>query len=216
MKPIFVALLALCVVGSVGAQKPPTSRPDVDPNLAWKCSFECDRFPTRNNPNSAWDYETKTDIAGKTTEYATSGNLVIRCSRSCDVFFTLDRGIVADQTSVRVKFNAASVRSFGVSLAQSHDGLFFTAPMAILKAIRDNGGYMTIEYSPWEKVPETETFGVWALPPSILSRITKAEPDLRKSDQQREIQACYDARWPQWVGLQSDLKKLCERDVNGK
>lgn len=41
--------------------------------------------------SSAWDYSTQTSISGKTTEFATSWGLTVRCSNSCEVFFTPDR-----------------------------------------------------------------------------------------------------------------------------
>jgi len=124
----------------------------------------------------AWDYSVKTAIDGKLTETAISesndsATLVIRCKTSCEVYISLDRTIAADQSSVRVKFNNSHLRTFSVNRGEGSDSLFFRAPISIIKAIRDNGGYMTVEYSPYGKVPTTATFGVWNLPPTILKRI---------------------------------------------
>ncbi len=130
---------------------------------------------------SAWDYSTKTDIAGRTTEFATSWGLTVRCSRSCEVFFTPDRYMIVDeQRSVLVKFNDKPAKRFGVSRSEDSTALFFSDPVAILRAIRDNGGYMTIEYKPYQRIPDTVKYGVWNLPPTILKRIEvqgKAQKD---------------------------------------
>ena len=131
--------------------------------------------------SSAWDYSTKTDISGKTTEFATAWGLTVRCSHSCEVFFTPHRfEIVDDQSSVFVKFNDKPAKRFGVSRSADDTSLFFSDPVAILRAIRDNGGYMTVEYKPYQKIPDTVKYGVWNLPASILKRIevqSKAQKD---------------------------------------
>jgi len=131
--------------------------------------------------SSAWDYSTKTDISGKTTEFATAWGLTVRCSHSCEVFFTPQRfEIVDDQSSVLVKFNDKPAKRFGVSRSADDTALFFSDPVAILRAIRDNGGYMTVEYKPYQKIPDTVKYGVWNLPPTILKRIevqAKAQKD---------------------------------------
>jgi hypothetical protein len=131
--------------------------------------------------SSAWDYSTKTDIAGKTTEFATAWGLTVRCSHSCEVFFTPDRyAIVDDQHSVLVKFNDKPAKRYGVSRSEDSTALFFADPVAILRAIRDNGGYMTVEYKPYQRIPEMVKYGVWNLPPTILKRIEvlgKAQKD---------------------------------------
>src|SRR4029077_12703997 len=131
--------------------------------------------------SSAWDYSTQTSISGKTTEFATSWGLTIRCSNSCEVFFTPDRHtLVEDQHSVLVKFNDKPAKRFGVSRSEDDTALFFSAPVAILRAIRDNGGYMTVEYKPYQRIPDTVKYGAWNLPPNILKRIEiqgKAQKD---------------------------------------
>ena len=143
-----------------------------DPNADWKSSYG----DTRYNDKSAWDYQSKTDIEGRVTEIATSGSLIIRCKRICEVYFMPQRyELVEEQSSVRVKFNNSPVKAFGVSRSDDDTGLFFTAPMAVIKAIRDNGGYMTIEYSPYQKTPDTRKYSVWNLPPTILDRLAKSE-----------------------------------------
>jgi hypothetical protein len=136
--------------------------------------------------SSAWDYSTKTDIAGKTTEFATSWGLTVRCSHSCEVFFTPDRyTLVEDQHSVLVKFNDKPAKRFGVSRSADDTALFFSDPVAILRAIRDNGGYMTVEYKPYQKIPDTVKYGVWNLPPTILKRI-----ELQGNAQKAHAAAC--------------------------
>lgn len=130
--------------------------------------------------SSAWDYRTQTDISGKVTEFATSSSLVVRCSSKCEVFFTPDKyTLVEDQGSVLVKFNDKPAKRYGVSRSEDDTALFFSDPVTILRAIRDNGGYMTIEYKPYEKIPDTVKYEVWYLPPTILMRIaeTKAKKD---------------------------------------
>ena len=132
---------------------------------------------------TAWDYETKTDIEGKTTEYATSGSFVIRCSQSCKVFFTPERyTLVEDGYNVLVKFNDKPAKQYSVTRSEDYTAYFFDNPIAILRAIRDNGGYITIQYKPYEKIAETVKYGVWNLPPTILVRIaeTKAKKDALK------------------------------------
>lgn len=124
--------------------------------------------------NTEWQYSTKTAIDGKVTEYAISGysdSLVIRCSNVCEVFMKISDSIVADQSSVRIKFNNGPLERFAVSLGEGDDSLFFRDPMGILKAIRDNGGYLTVEYAPYQKTPTTVVFHVWNLPPTVLARI---------------------------------------------
>lgn len=160
---IFVFILALFTPAF--SQKP-------DPNADWKTLYG----ETRYNDKSAWEYESKTDIEGKITEIATSGSLIIRCKRTCEVYFVPGRyEIVERQESVRVKFNDSPLKTFGVSRSDDSAALFFTAPMAVIKAIRDNGGYVTIEYRPYQKTPDTVKYGVWNLPPSILNRLTRIE-----------------------------------------
>jgi hypothetical protein len=132
----------------------------------------------QNDPWAAWDYSTKTAIDGKTTEIATAGkyanvSLVVRCSKTCEVYIVNSTEIFAEQGTVRVKFNKSAVKQFAVSRGDGSDSLFFRDPWSILRAIRDNGGYLTVEYRPYEKTPDTTTFGVWNLPPSILRRIPK-------------------------------------------
>jgi len=125
--------------------------------------------------NSAWEYSTQTDISGKVTEFATSSSLVIRCSSKCEVLFTPNRyELVEDQGSVLVKFNGKDVKRYNVTRSQDDTALFFSDPVTILRAIRDNGGYMTIQYKPYEKTPDTVQYGVWYLPPTILLRIAAA------------------------------------------
>jgi len=133
--------------------------------------------------HSAWSYSTKTDIEGKTTEYATSDSLVIRCSRSCEVFFTPDRYALVDNGyDVLVKFNDKPAKQYSVSRSADSTAYFFSNPTSILRAIRDNGGYMTVQYKPYEKTPDTVKYGVWNLPPTILMRIaeTKVQKDALK------------------------------------
>jgi hypothetical protein len=144
--------------------------------------------------NTAWDYSTKTDITGKVTETVASETLVVRCSKACEVYFTPDRHtLVEDQDSVLVKFNDKPVKRYGVSRSADYTGLFFSDPMGILKAVRDNGGYMTVEYKPYQKIPDTVKYGVWNLPPTILKRIDKWEKDLPFAEQRRKRQAAWDA-----------------------
>jgi hypothetical protein len=160
---IFVLTLALLTPAFT--QKP-------DPNADWKTLYG----ETLYNDKSAWHYEAKTDIEGKVTETATSSSLIIRCKRSCEVYFIPARyEIVEEQSSVRVKFNNSPLKAFGVSRSDDSTALFFTAPMAVIKAIRDNGGYMTIEYRPYQKTPDTVKYGVWNLPPTILNRLSNVE-----------------------------------------
>jgi hypothetical protein len=126
---------------------------------------------------SAWNFSTKTSIDGKVTETAISESndaaaLVIRCKTSCEIYISLDRTIAADQDSVRVKFNdKLPLKTFAVNRGEGSDSLFFRAPISVLKAMRDNGGYMTIEYRPYERTATTATFGIWNIPPTILKRI---------------------------------------------
>lgn len=142
--------------------------------------------------NTAWDYSTKTAIDGKTTEVAiTQGNeaasLIVRCSSTCDVYLTTRLSIVEDQASVRVKFNeSTSLKRFAVSRGEGSDSLFFRDPMGVMKAIRDNGGYMTVEYSPYEKMPVMTKFGIWNLPPTMLKRLdTQKRIDAARKQQTR-------------------------------
>jgi hypothetical protein len=143
-----------------------------DPNADWKTSYG----DTRYNDKSAWNYESNADIEGKVTEITTSASLIIRCKRSCEVYFVPARyELVQEQSSIRVKFNDSPVKAFGVHRSDDYTALFFDAPMAVIKAIRDNGGYMTLEYSPYQKTSKTVKYGVWNLPPTILSRLTNIE-----------------------------------------
>src|SRR5437879_5551808 len=100
--------------------------------------------------NSAWDYSTKKDIADKVTEFATTlqtpgvgTHLIVRCKTACEVYISIDRSIVDDQSSVRLKFNDQAPVRYAVNRGQGSDSLFFENPMAVIKAIKDNGGYMT-------------------------------------------------------------------------
>ena len=132
----------------------------------------------QNDPWAAWDYSTKTAIDGKTTEIAMAGkydnvSLVVRCSKNCEVYLVNSKEIFADQGTVRVKFNKSAVKQFAVSRGDGSTSLFFREPWSILRAIRDYGGYLTVEYRPYEKSPDTTTLGIWNLPPSILKRIPK-------------------------------------------
>jgi hypothetical protein len=45
---------------------------------------------------------------------------------------------------VLVRFNDKPVKRYGVSRSEDYTALFFSDPMGVLKAIRDNGGYMTV------------------------------------------------------------------------
>ena len=55
--------------------------------------------------------------------------------------------------------------------------------MGVLKAIRDNGGYMTVEYAPYQKTPTTVVFDVWNLPPTNTQELKsgKSEGQTEKS-----------------------------------
>jgi hypothetical protein len=55
--------------------------------------------------------------------------------------------------------------------------------MAVIKAIKENGGYMTVEYKPYERTPIMVTFGVWSLLPSILGRLTS----LKRSGKRKRV-----------------------------
>jgi hypothetical protein len=64
--------------------------------------------------NSAWEYSTKKDIADKVTELATTlqtsgvgtqDSLIVRCKTACEVYISVGRSIVDDQSSVRLKFS---------------------------------------------------------------------------------------------------------------
>ena len=127
--------------------------------------------------NSAWNYSVDKNVMdnNKSTEFAmTDGNkttLVVRCKTRCEVYLKLNDTIFADQTSVRVKFNSSMPKRFSVSRGEGSDSLFFTQPVEFLRAVRDNGGYVFIEYSPYEKIPDTDKLGVWNLPPTILVRL---------------------------------------------
>ena len=134
--------------------------------------------------NSAWNYSVEKGIAGKVTELAivdqsegvgTDDSLVIRCKKICEVYIHIGRSIAADQSFIRVKFNDKAPARFGVIRGDGSDSLFFTNPISIIKAIKDNGGYMTVEYAPYQRTPVMVKFGVWNLPPSILGRLTKFE-----------------------------------------
>ncbi len=201
--------LALCV--SAGAQD------KADPNAAWTvpCGGACGT--TRTNQNSAWDYKTDTDIEGRITEYVSSGSFVIRCSRSCEVFFTPDKyTLVESDYDVLVKFNDKSVKQYSVSRSEDSTAYFFSNPLSILRAIRDNGGYMTIQYKPYERTPDTVKYGVWNLPPTILARIAKGEAQSKvgaaKEKAQREKEQPYKdaANDP---GVRKARKELCEQGI---
>lgn len=163
--------------------------------------------------DSAWNYSTKSNIDGQITElalaYSNQGTgLVVRCSRACDVYMTVDRGIVADQSSVRVKFNdSTSLKRFSVSRGEGSDSLFFRDPMGILKAIKDNGGYMTVEYSPYGQVPTMTTFGIWNLPSTILKRIEKHQASARTRFEKEAKQHHTEA-----VAQSDHIQSSCESD----
>lgn len=135
--------------------------------------------------NSAWNYSTKTnDMDASVTEFAmtdqvagedTSDSVIIRCKSTCEAYVHIGKGIIGEQETIRVKFNNAPPKRYAVTRGDGYDSLFFSSPFAIVKAIRDNGGYMTIEYFPYEKTPVTVRFGVWNLPPTILARLSKWE-----------------------------------------
>jgi hypothetical protein len=129
---------------------------------------------------SAWNYSTKTGLDGQMTETAIalqsdgpadSATLVVRCKKTCEAYLALDNSIAADQPTVQVKFNDGPLQTFAVSRGEGSDSLFFKTPARLLKAIRDNGGYLKVEYRPYEKTPVISTFGVWNLPPTILARM---------------------------------------------
>jgi hypothetical protein len=127
--------------------------------------------------DSAWSYSVdKNSIDNKSTEFAmTDGSkttLVVRCKVHCEVYLKLNDTIFADQRSVRVKFNSSIPKQFSVSRGEGSDSLFFVQPMEFLRSIRDNGGHVFIEYTPYERIPDTDKLGVWNLPPTILSRIS--------------------------------------------
>jgi hypothetical protein len=140
--------------------------------------------------NSAWDFDVKVNpMDGKLTEIARtrsygdseSASFIVRCKATCEAYLVLDRRIFADQESVRVRFNSSAPTRFSVNRGEGSDSLFFRNPMALLKAIRDNGGYATVEFSPYEQVPTTAKFGVWNLPPTILARLDKWERQQKKA-----------------------------------
>ena len=128
--------------------------------------------------NSAWEYSVDKNAmeTNRSTEFAMTygGNttLVVRCKTRCEVYLKLKGNIFEDQTSVRVKFNSSTPKRFSVSRGEVSDSLFFTQPIEFLRAVRDNGGYVVIEYSPYEKIPDTDTLRVWNLPPTILARLS--------------------------------------------
>jgi hypothetical protein len=158
--------------------------------LAFALGLVLMKSATARAQSTAWDYNTKADITGKVTETATSRSLVVRCFKACEVYFTPDwHTLVEDQDSVLVKFNDKPVKRYGVSRSADYTELFFSDPMGILRAIRDNGGYMTVEYKPYQKIPDTVKYEVWNLPPTILKRIEKWE----KEAPQRKRQAAWDA-----------------------
>ena len=145
--------------------------------------------------NTAWDYDTKTNIQAQVTETARSNGLIVRCSKACEVYFIPDRyTLVEDRDSVLVKFNDKPVKRYGVSRSDSDTGLFFSDPMGILKAIRDNGGYMSIEYKPYQKIPDTVKYEVWNLPPTILTRVDKWENGLLQRKRQADLSALQEKR----------------------
>jgi hypothetical protein len=126
--------------------------------------------------SSAWNYSVDKNVMdNKVTEFAmTDGDkttLVVRCKTHCEVYLKLNDAIFADQTSVRVKFNSSAPKRFSVSRGDGSDSLFFTQPVEFLRAVRDNGGYAFIEYTPYERMPETDKLRVWNLPPTILARL---------------------------------------------
>ena len=127
--------------------------------------------------SSPWTYSSKTDIYGKVIEkaesgFSTSGGLIISCKTSCEIYFVLPRGEVADkQSQVLIKFNSGKVQQYGVVASEDSRALFFQVPLKLIKAIRDNGGYMTIQYEPYEKIAEMNTLEVWNMPAQILARI---------------------------------------------
>jgi hypothetical protein len=170
-------------------------------------------------PSSAqWSHTTKTDIAGEVTEFATAdGNggisLTIRCAHTCAAFISAEDFIFEDQASVRIKFNNGPVKSFAVSRGENSDALFFSNPIALVKAVRDNGGYMTLEYSPYQRTPESTKFGVWELPSTILSRAADAD-----KANKRNAKACAAASEAvpnelaysdEWLAARAKEKKAC-------
>src|ERR1700694_575716 len=97
--------------------------------------------------NSAWDYSVdKNAIDNKGTEFAmTKGDkttLVVRCKTRCEVYLKLNSTIFAGQSSVRVKFNSSTPKRFSVSRGEGSDSLFFTQPLELRRAVRNNGGYL--------------------------------------------------------------------------
>ena len=142
--------------------------------------------------NTAWDYSTKTDITGKVTETAISG-AVVRCSKACEVYFIPDRyTLVEDQNSVLVRFNDKPVKRYGVSRSEDYTALFFSDPMGVLKAIRDNGGYMTVEYKPYQKTPDTVS-SMKDTSSCHLKRIEKWEKESPVAEQRRKREAALSA-----------------------
>jgi len=144
--------------------------------------------------NSAWDYSTKTDISGRATEFAVSvqasgpethDSLILRCKASCEAYLHVGRGIAADQSYVQIKFNDGPVRRFSVHRGEGSDSLFFSDAVGLMNAIKQNGGYMTVEYSPYQMVPVMVKFGVWNLPPSFLDRVTKGMATRQKVERDR-------------------------------
>jgi hypothetical protein len=166
--------------------------------------------------SSAWDYSTKTGIDGKVTETAISGwghvTLVVRCSKTCEVYFTPKAySIVASQDSVRVKFNDKSIHNYGVSRSEDDTALFFRDPTGILKAIRDNGGYMTIEYEPYEEVAETVKYDVWNLPSTILARLAKQENHSKETHHKQTTPTSTTASLPTAPSAGSYQSESCPR-----
>jgi hypothetical protein len=94
---------------------------------------------------------------------------------------------------VLVRFNDKPVKRYGVSRSEDYTALFFSDPMGVLKAIRDNGGYMTVEYKPYQKTPDTVKYEVWNLPPTILKRIEKWEKESPVAEQRRKREAALSA-----------------------
>lgn len=164
--------------------------------------------------NTTWDYSTKTDISGRVTETAISWNLIVRCSKACEVYFIPDRyTLVEDQNTVLVKFNDKPVKRYGVSRSEDYTALFFSDPMSVLEAIRDNSGYMAIEYKPYQKTPDTVKYGVWNLPPTVLARIASWErkqraPQAKKTTPQDTAEAKM-----QDIANQSEKEQACMDDA---
>jgi len=142
--------------------------------------------------DSAWYYSTDADINGKLTQFAichqvpgilTHDSLIVRCKGTCEAYLHIGNGIVDDQSYVLVKFNDRPAVRFAVSLGKGSDSLFFVDAFTLMRAIKNNGGYMTVQYSPYGRTPVMVKFGVWNLPPEILARLDQLTAIQRKKVQ---------------------------------